>query len=142
MPTNRRISLHEKIKLGSMVRRIRLSPDPKYSIKALAREKGVSPNQLRKWEIQLDDLLQCPSCSSSKKYTVHPGCSSFLAPIKDILLLWLSNVRQAGIPVSIRMLTVRAIELMADFSQKTSSARYQVIYRLLKSSGYSIRAKT
>jgi len=24
----------------------------------LAREKGVSPNQLRKWERQLDDLLQ------------------------------------------------------------------------------------
>ena len=140
MPTKRKISLKDKIKLASMVRRIRLSPHPKPSIKALARAKGVSPNQLRKWERQLDDLLQRPS--PSKNYTLNPGRSSFLAPIKDILLMWLSHVRQAGIPVSIRMLTIRALELKPDFSQKTTSARYQVLYRLLKSSGYSIRART
>jgi hypothetical protein len=56
--------------------------------------------------------------------------------------MWLSNVRQAGIPVSIRMLTVRALELKPDFAQKSRASRYHVIYRLLKSSGYCIRART
>jgi hypothetical protein len=140
MPTRKKISLREKINLASMVRRIRSSSDQnKPSLKALARSRGVSPFQLRKWERQLDSLIQQPNLT---KCSLNEGRKSFLAPIKDRLLFWLSNIRQDGIPVSVRMLTVKAMEMLPTFSGKSTDAKYMAVYRLLKSHGYTIRSKT
>jgi hypothetical protein len=51
-------------------------------------------------------------------------------------------MRQDGIPVSVRMLSIKAVELLPSFGEKTAHARYMAVSRLLKTNGYSIRSKT
>jgi hypothetical protein len=57
MPRRKTIPLKEKINLASIVRRNRCNKQGP-SLKALAREKGVAPCQLRRWEKQLDSMIQ------------------------------------------------------------------------------------
>jgi len=117
------------------------SPGTSPSLKALARARGVAPNQLRHWERQLDSLIQVLP-NQGNKATLNTGRASVLAPIKDELLIWLSNTRQDGIPISIRMLSIKATELFPAFEEKTSHARYMAVSCLLKSNGFSIRSPT
>jgi len=135
----RKIALRDKIKLASIVRCLRLNPGMGSSLKALARARGVATCQLRKWEKQLDSLIQQPNLA---KGTLNQGRHSNLAPVKDRLLIWLSNMRQDGVPVSVKMLTVKASEMLPSFGEKASHAKYMAVSRLLKSNGFSIRSKT
>lgn len=131
------LSIKEKIRLGRLVRQSRQSKET--SIKELARQHNVQPCQLRKWERQLDLFLDLENTS---KFTLRRGRMSQLAHIKDQLLHWLSNLRQEGAPVSMHMVIIQAMSLDRDFAQKNSAARYAAVRRLLKASGWSIRAKT
>jgi hypothetical protein len=131
------LSIKEKIHLGQLVRQNRQSKGT--SIKKLARQHNVQPCQLRKWERQLDLFLDLENKS---KCTLRPGRTSQLAHIKDQLLTWLANLRQEGAPVSMHMVILQAMSLDRDFAEKKSSTRYSAVRRLLKASGWSIRAKT
>lgn len=133
------ISIKDKIILATRVREIRTSDRPGQTIRGLARENNVQPVQLRKWERQLDLLLQR---SPTNKFSLRTGRPGLLEPIKDDLLLWLSNLRQDGVPVSIKMVALHAIDLNPEFGAKSISAQYQAVRRLLRSNGYSIRAST
>ena len=138
MPRRKKFSLHEKINLTSIVRRNRSSsPGRSPCLKALAGARGVAPNQLRCWERQLDSLIQLLP-NQGNKATLNTGRASVLATIKDELLIWLRDSRQDGIPISIRMLTIKATELLPAFGEKTSHAKYMAVSRLLKSNGFSI----
>jgi transposase-like protein len=67
MPRIKRITIKEKIALLATLlsRKIRTSSDSNQStIKALAREYGVFPSLLCKWEKQLDILIQHHSISN------------------------------------------------------------------------------
>ena len=139
--TRKKITLYQKINLASIVRHIHLNPDTGHSLlKALARASGVSPSQLRRWEQQLDSLIQQPN---QAKETMNLGHHSCLAHIKDNLLTWLSNMRQDGVPVSIKMLTIRATQMLPSFGEnKTGHAKYMAVSCLLKLNGFSIQSKT
>jgi hypothetical protein len=140
MPRRKTIPIRQKIQLASIVRRLRANPGMGPTLKGLAKARGVETCQLRKWERQLDSLIQLPN--QATRSALNSGRPSILAPIKDELLLWLSNARQDGVPISIRMLTIRAIELMPSFAEKSSHAKYLAVHRLMKANGFSIRSKT
>jgi transposase-like protein len=51
MARKKKITLQQKINLGSIVRRLHADPSRSSpSLKALARARGIDPNQLRRWE--------------------------------------------------------------------------------------------
>ena len=138
--SRRKVTISEKIALATRVREIKASLIPNQTIKGLARESNVAPSQLRKWEKQMDDLLQVRGPTT--KHSLRPGRPGLLESVKDALMLWLSNLRQDGVPISIKMLCVHAINLKEVFGQKSTSAQYQIVRRLLRANGYSIRAST
>jgi DDE superfamily endonuclease. len=140
-PRRRKFSLREKINLASIVRRIRCNSGQGPSLKALVRARGIAPCQLRRWEKQLDSMIQQLNVQGNKA-SLNTGRKSVLAPIKDDLLIWLSNLRQDGVPVSIRMLATKATEMLPAFGEKRAHARYMAVSRLLKSNGFSIRSAT
>jgi len=138
MTRRRRISLHDEIKFASIVRCLCLNPGTGPSLKAVARARGFAPCQLRKWEWQLDSLIQQPNLATA---TLNLGRNIDLAPIKDGLLIWLSNMRQDGVPVFIKMLTVRASQMMPSFGEKEPHSKYMAVSHLLKSNGFSNLSK-
>jgi len=79
------------------------------SLKDLVIARGFAPCQLRMWQLHLDSLIQQPNLM---KGTLNIGRHSKLAPTKERLLMWLSNMRQDGVPVSIKMHTVRTTHML------------------------------
>ncbi len=62
--------------------------------------------------------------------------------IEETLMMWFFKLREAGIPVNVGVMVLKAGVLDPEFAQKSWSASYQAMQRLLKAKCITIRAGT
>jgi hypothetical protein len=90
------INLHKKIEICN--KWIVAKREKTHSLKGLAREEGVAPNQICSWMKKLLELKQ----GHGSNVTVHRGRPSSFKKGKEIVL-WVLELRQSGMPVSMGM---------------------------------------
>ena len=129
------INLHRKIEICN--KWIVARREKTHSLKGLAREEGVAPNQIRAWMKKLLELKQ----RRGSNVTVHRGRPSSFKKGKE-LVLWVLELRQSGMPVSMGMAILKASQMDSNFRRKKPMSRYSCIRRLLRSNGIRIRCKT
>jgi hypothetical protein len=129
------INLHKKIEICN--KWIVARREKTHSLKGLAREEGVAPNQIQAWMKKLLELKQ--ECGSN--VTVHRVRPSAFKKGKE-LVLWVLELRQSGMPVSMGMAILKASQMDSNFCHKKPMSKYSCIRRLLRSNGIRIRCKT
>jgi hypothetical protein len=77
------------------------------SLKAFALDNEVQPAQIRQWTKNLDTLKEARVKFGISRQTAHGGRVSSLDCHKDTLLQWLFELRQDGMTVSIRLLSLQ-----------------------------------
>lgn len=108
------------------------------SLKGIAREEGVSPNQIRAWMKKLLELKQ----GRGSNVTVHRGRPSSFKQHSKELVTWVLDLRKEGMPVSMGMAILRASQMDSNFRRKKAMSKYSCIRRVLRSHGIRIRCKT
>jgi hypothetical protein len=107
------------------------------SLKAFALDNEVQPAQIRQWTKNLDTLKEARVKFGISRQTAHGGRVSSLDRHKDALLQWLFELRQDGMTVSIRLLSLQAAKLDAVHRRKLEQTRYGIARRFLLSHGLS-----
>jgi hypothetical protein len=79
---------------------------------------------------------------AGNRASVHVGRTSILAPVDDELIRWFTEKRDQGVMLSIRLVTLQASRLCADFRRKSARAKDQAMRRFLASNGIVMRAVT
>jgi transposase-like protein len=125
----------------------RLSADPTISRRQIARDLGVDASLLRKWQQHVDAHISKVTRSNGCRFnpracSLHPGRLSCLEPIKDILLHFIFEKREQGIPVSIKMVVEVAKRYDTSFKGKSYAAQDQAVRRFVDSHGFVHRAHT
>ena len=108
------------------------------SIRAICRDFGIQPQQLRSW-LRKENLILASKRSHKGVYCRRGGC---LKDIEEPLIEWFLSVREIGCPVDIRMMVIKAGTMDPVFAQKPWNSKYQVMQRFLKANCISIRAGT
>jgi transposase-like protein len=103
------------------------------SLREIARGLDVDPSQLHRWRKQYPELQRFHDEKRISVKALHCGRTSQLHEIEDALLSFISGNREQGIPVSIRMVTMKASELDDAFRKKSSIAKDHAIRRFVKS---------
>jgi hypothetical protein len=110
------INLHKKIEICN--KWIVARREKTHSLKGLAREEGVTPNQIRAWMKKLLELKQ----GHGSKVTVHRGRPSSFKKGKE-LVLWVLELCQSGMPVSMGMAILKASQMDSNFRRKKPMSR-------------------
>jgi hypothetical protein len=132
-------SSHKVAMVRTMVKR--QTDDPNTSRCAIARDLGLDPSQLRKWQQQVERHLKQATRTpgihcNPQACSLHTGRKSCLYRIEQDLLLFIIEQReQSGTAVPIKMVTDMAKELDETFRAKTDSAQYQVVRRFVMAHG-------
>lgn len=110
------------------------------SLRAACRENNISPNQFRKWRKPevFDQLLN----SRRGAYSLHQGRVSVLQQFEDEIVQWLFQHREQGMPISIRMIVLKAGELDPDFRRKSDASKYAAVYRFARIHRWALRIGT
>ena len=108
------------------------------SIRAISRDFQIQPQQLRSW-IKKERVLRVSKKTHKGAYRRRGGC---LKEIEDPLMEWFFALREAGVPVNIRAMVLKAGTMLPDFNAKSWEARYQAVQRLLKVNFVTIRVGT
>jgi hypothetical protein len=74
-----------------------------------------------------------PFNKSGNTRRIHPGCRSFLAPVKAQLTAFIMTLRNQGIQCMNRMVMREKARILPAFQEKTISSREQIIRRFTKS---------
>jgi hypothetical protein len=108
------------------------------SIRAICREFAIQPHQLREWR-KKEAMLR--SSRKSKK-GVGAFRSGMLKDFEEPLVQWFLDMREAGVPVHIRHVVLRAQQLNPAFGEKTEEQKYAIARRLLIRNCIVLRART
>ena len=83
-------------------------------LEAVYRDHAVQPSQVRCWQ-QLNDELKK---SNPNAALVNRGRASCLKEVGVNLLWWMFEIREQGMPVLLKMVSLKASELDANFRRK------------------------
>jgi DDE superfamily endonuclease/CENP-B N-terminal DNA-binding domain len=108
------------------------------SLRSIGFELGVQPKQIRDW---MKKEAKLHGIKKTKK-TVHLGRPRLLSPYEEELMVWFTNHRESGLPMSIKTVTMKAVELVPQFDRLSTNAQYQAVRRLLRANCITIRCKT
>jgi transposase-like protein len=91
-----------------MVRIIEERQNANEARRSIARDLGVYPNQLRRWQEKIDDHTKKSSRIPGMHFnpracSLHPGRKSCLSIIEQELLRHVFESREQGVPVSVRL---------------------------------------
>jgi transposase-like protein len=98
------------------------------SFRAACAAVGVEPAQVRRWKKQKQEI----SRSNPNASSVHRGRVSFLTDVEEEILFWFFELRERGMKISVRMVMLKACELVPEFRLKTDRSKDQVVRRFLK----------
>lgn len=117
------------------------------ALRSVAREFGVDPSQLRRWKAQapkFEELLKRRPLTrvNASTATLHSGRKSSLLAVEEDLLQFIMENRNHGLAVSIRMVTTKASQLLANFRRKTARAKDHAIRRFVAAHGLVHRVHT
>ena len=90
------------------------------SLKAVCRDHDVQPSQVRRWQRLNNELKK----SNPNAASVNRERASCLKEVGVDLLWWMFKLREQGMPVSLRMVSLKASELDVNFRRKSISAKY------------------
>jgi hypothetical protein len=111
-------------------------------LKPLARQYGLQASQLKAWMRCLPALERKAEEGSGRVKTIHSGRPSSLNAHKDTLLQWFYEIRQGGMPVTMRLIVLRVSQLSAGFRRKGQQTKYSVVRRFLRANNIVIRVAT
>ncbi len=131
-PSQRRASysIAEKKSIVSKVKK--LMARHQYSIQSACEKVGVCHSQFLRWQKPLPIALQVIKKTKKK---IHPGKSSILKAYEDILLKFVSELRNTGMPVNSKMVQLEASRLSHEFREKSKNAKQSIVQRFLKTHG-------
>ena len=75
--------------------------------------------------------------SNKQAKSLCKGCKSILDEIEDELLKYISELREQGESVSIKMVETKALSLLPEFREKTECARYNAARRFVRRHGFT-----
>jgi hypothetical protein len=112
-------------------------------LKPLARSYGLQASQLRTWMRALPAMEQeVQRSGDGRQLTMGKGRPSSLAQYEDTLMQWFYEMRQKGMAVSIRLISVRVCQLDSSFRRKGDQTRYGIVRRFLRAHNIVYRAAT
>ncbi len=105
------------------------------SLKSICRDLGLQPKQIRDWRAKEDRIAAADSSNKS----IAQGRTSSIIAIEEPLIEWYLDMRELGIPISIKTLVKKAESFLPDdFAKKSELAKYQTIRRLLNANEISM----
>ena len=107
------------------------------SLESVCRDHDVQPSQVRRWRRLNDEWKK----SNPNAALVNKGRASCLKEVGVDLLRWMFELLEQGMPVSLRMVSLKASELDANFRRKSISAKYVSGRRFMCSHRSVIRIK-
>ena len=110
--------------------------------KPLARQYGLQASQLKTWMRRLPFMEQEVEAGDGRQLTMGKGRPSSLAQYEAILMQWFYEMRQKGMAVSIRLISLRVCQLDSDFRRKGPQTRYGIVRRFLRAHNIVYRAAT
>ena len=141
MPISKRYyTVAEKLAILAELKSRRL--DGHSSYRQIARDLGVDPSQLRRWEQQSTKLEEFKEKRKRQAKALHDGCKSQLSDIEEELLRYIFESREQGIAMTIRLVTAKACELDSTFCRKSTVAKEHAICRFVKAHGLVHRVHT
>lgn len=96
------------------------------SLKSVARLHNVMPSQLREWRRNRAKL----SSTLTKKKSCGTGNAGFLKEFEEHIIGYALDQRALGIPVTYKLLQVKACQFSPDFRQKSDDQQYHTVRRL------------
>ena len=133
-------TVSEKLAILKILNRRRLDNNSSYH--EIARELGVDPSQLRRWEQQSAKLEAFYSKRKRNAKALHDGYKSQLSHIEEELLEYIFEGCEQGLPMTIRLVTAKASELDDTFRRKSMVAKEHAIRRFVKAHGLVHRVHT
>jgi transposase-like protein len=113
----------------------------KTSLKAIAHNHGVQPQQVKRWVKSLESLKQ-KAREEPLSTTTGAGRKSSLSPLRDDLLQWIFELRQDGMAVSSRMVIIRVCQNDNTFRRKNRATQYGIVRQFLRKNKVVIRRFT
>jgi len=133
-------TVSEKLAILKILNRRRLDNNSSY--REIARELGVDPSQLRRWEQQSAKLEEFYAKRKRNAKALHDGYKSQLSHIEEELLEYIFEGCEQGLPMTIRLVTAKASELDDTFRRKSMVAKEHAIRRFVKAHGLVHRVHT
>ena len=109
-----------------------------HSLKSICRDHDVQPSQVRRWRRLEEELKK----SDPNAASTHRGRPSCLECVGVLLLRWMFELREQGMPVSLWMVYLKAGKLNASFRRKSVPAKYAAVRRFVRSYRFIIQIKT
>ncbi len=110
------------------------------SRRSIARDLNVDASQIRRWEKQrplMEEKLKKTN-ANPRAATLHSGGKSQLEPIGEDLLKYIWEKRDIGLPVSVRMVKLKARQLCAEFRRKSERSQDQSVRLFIAAHGITV----
>ena len=111
------------------------------SRRSIARDLNVDASQqIRRWEKQrplMEEKLKKTN-ANTRAATLHSGRESQLQPIGEDLLKYIWEKRDIGLPVSVRMVKLKARQLCAEFRRKSERSQDQSVRLFIAAHGITV----
>jgi transposase-like protein len=131
----RRLSNREKL---SMLRSIRRRAAAGESIRKICASLKIEPKQYRVWKQQQETMAE----KEATAHSIHTGPPSSLASISQELLRYVFEMREMGIAITIRLISLKAASMSREMREKSPLARYQIVGRWVKHQSLTYRMGT
>jgi transposase-like protein len=136
MPRRRVYTSREKLQILDQIAERQDAGD---SLRACCRDLEVQPSQIRRWK-EVRDELSHPD--ALHRHSLHTGRPSNLVDHELELKRWFFELREQGFMVSVRLITLKACELSAEFRRKGTRAKDMAVRRFLARNKIVLRAVT
>ena len=132
----RRFTIQEKL---CFIRNVRKRLENGLSQRAACEELNIHHTLYGLWIKQMEDMRQS---RNSKARSLCQGRQSSLAPIQEVLLRFIFELREQGMGVSITMVMLKAAHLSREFREKSRIAQYNSARRFVRHHGMVHRMGT
>ena len=132
-----RYPARRKLAIVSVVQRI--MEEEKCSLTKASATVPIHHTLITRWTKESAVLL---AAIKSKKKSRHPGPDGQLHNVEGLLLRFIFELREMGMPVNILMIAIKASTLSSEFSAKSMKARFSAVRRFVKHHSLTYRMGT
>ncbi len=90
------------------------------SIRSISQDFGILPQKLQNW-FKRENLSRASKRPQKGTFCHRGGC---LKDIEEPLMKWFFELREAGVPMNVKAMVLKARVLDPEFAQKSWCARY------------------
>src|SRR5210317_1818550 len=96
------------------------------SLRSIARNLGIFPEQLRRWNQARDRLAS----TLTRKKSIHRGRASLIKHLEEQIIGYALDHRALGVSAGYKLLQIKACQLSEDFRNKSIVQQYHIVRRL------------